>query len=174
MIPATNLECWYVSLFARPLNMLPPPIFLSPRCLGVALAIQHMPNFRGYTLVGFDMESIMAADMKNFQFTVPMPANSTASSCPRYVQLRFPNSMMFVFETFTATPKDWTPLFSLVDGEHTIVISFDGADNWVGIYILLGTQFWTNHQKKNKDPVIKAIVFDAYHVIRNIDIFPPL
>uniref|UniRef100_A0A915J0N3 Uncharacterized protein n=1 Tax=Romanomermis culicivorax TaxID=13658 RepID=A0A915J0N3_ROMCU len=48
----------------------------------------------------------MAADMKNFQFTVPMPADSTASSYPRYVQLAFPNGMMFVFETFTATPED--------------------------------------------------------------------
>uniref|UniRef100_A0A915JJU3 Uncharacterized protein n=1 Tax=Romanomermis culicivorax TaxID=13658 RepID=A0A915JJU3_ROMCU len=81
---------------------------------------------------------------------------------------------MFVFETFTATLEDWTALFSLVDGEHTIFLFFDGAHNWAGIYALLGTQFRTNPQKKNKDPVIKAIHFDAYRVIRNIDISPPL
>uniref|UniRef100_A0A915HTN1 Uncharacterized protein n=1 Tax=Romanomermis culicivorax TaxID=13658 RepID=A0A915HTN1_ROMCU len=83
---------------------------------------------------------------------------------------QFSNGMMFVFETFTVTPEDRTALFSLVDSEHTIVVSFDGAHDWVGIYALLGTQFWTNRQKKNKDPVIKAIHFDAYHVIRNMDI----
>uniref|UniRef100_A0A915HGF4 Uncharacterized protein n=1 Tax=Romanomermis culicivorax TaxID=13658 RepID=A0A915HGF4_ROMCU len=116
----------------------------------------------------------MAGDMKNFQFAVPMPANSTASSYPRYIQLVFPNGTMFVFETFTATPEDWTALFSLVDGEHTIIVSFDGAEDWVGIYALLGTHFWMDHQKKNKDPLLKAIHLDAYHVIRNIDIFPPL
>uniref|UniRef100_A0A915IM47 Uncharacterized protein n=1 Tax=Romanomermis culicivorax TaxID=13658 RepID=A0A915IM47_ROMCU len=33
----------------------------------------------------------MAVDMINFQFAVPMPANSTASSYPRYVQFAFPN-----------------------------------------------------------------------------------
>uniref|UniRef100_A0A915JZD4 Uncharacterized protein n=1 Tax=Romanomermis culicivorax TaxID=13658 RepID=A0A915JZD4_ROMCU len=81
----------------------------------------------------------MAADMKNFQFTVPMPADSTASSYPPYVQLMFPNSTMFVFETFATTLEDWTALFSLVDGEHTIIVSFDGADHWAGIYALLGT-----------------------------------
>uniref|UniRef100_A0A915HUN0 Uncharacterized protein n=1 Tax=Romanomermis culicivorax TaxID=13658 RepID=A0A915HUN0_ROMCU len=107
----------------------------------------------------------MAADMKNFPFAVPMPADSMASSYPRYVQLAFPNSMMFIFETFAATPEDWTPLFPLVDGEHTIVISFDGADDWAGIYALLGTQFWANRQKKNKDAVIKAIHFNVYRVI---------
>uniref|UniRef100_A0A915KKQ1 Uncharacterized protein n=1 Tax=Romanomermis culicivorax TaxID=13658 RepID=A0A915KKQ1_ROMCU len=116
----------------------------------------------------------MAADMKNFRFTVPMPANSTVSSYPRYVQLGYPNSTMFVFETFTATLEDWTTLFSLVDGEHTIVVSFDGADDWAGIYVLLGTQFRTDRQKKNKDPIVKAIHFEAYRVIRNIDISPPL
>uniref|UniRef100_A0A915HLN9 Uncharacterized protein n=1 Tax=Romanomermis culicivorax TaxID=13658 RepID=A0A915HLN9_ROMCU len=107
----------------------------------------------------------MVTDRKNFQFAVPMTANSTASSYPRYVQLAFPNGMMFIFETFTATLEDWTALFSLVDGEHTIFLFFDGAHNWAGIYALLGTQFRTNPQKKNKDPVIKAIHFDAYRVI---------
>uniref|UniRef100_A0A915IBZ0 Uncharacterized protein n=1 Tax=Romanomermis culicivorax TaxID=13658 RepID=A0A915IBZ0_ROMCU len=116
----------------------------------------------------------MAVDMKNFQFAVPMPANSTASSYPPYVQLAFPNGTMFVFETFAATPEDWTMLFSLIDGEHTIVVSFDGADDWVGIYALLGTQFRTDPQKKNKDPVVKAIHFNVYCVIQNIDISPPL
>uniref|UniRef100_A0A915L051 Uncharacterized protein n=1 Tax=Romanomermis culicivorax TaxID=13658 RepID=A0A915L051_ROMCU len=67
----------------------------------------------------------MAADMNNFQFTVPMPADSTTSSYPQYVQLTFPNGTMFVFETFTTTLEDWTALFSLVDGEHTMVVSFD-------------------------------------------------
>uniref|UniRef100_A0A915J341 Uncharacterized protein n=1 Tax=Romanomermis culicivorax TaxID=13658 RepID=A0A915J341_ROMCU len=79
--------------------------------------------------------------MKSFQFPVPMPADSTASSYPRYVQLSFPNGTMFVFETFTATLEDWTALFSLVDGEHIIVVSFNGADDWEGIYAILGTQF---------------------------------
>uniref|UniRef100_A0A915HHD3 Uncharacterized protein n=1 Tax=Romanomermis culicivorax TaxID=13658 RepID=A0A915HHD3_ROMCU len=73
---------------------------------GAALAAQTMPNFRGYTLVGFNTESIMAADMKNFQFVMPMPADSMASSYVRYVQLAFPNGMMFLFKTFTATPED--------------------------------------------------------------------
>uniref|UniRef100_A0A915L5L8 Uncharacterized protein n=1 Tax=Romanomermis culicivorax TaxID=13658 RepID=A0A915L5L8_ROMCU len=116
----------------------------------------------------------MAADMKNFQFTVPMPADSTTSSYPPYVQLMFPNSTMFVFETFPATLEVWTPLFSLVDGEHTIIVSFNGADHWAGIYALLGTQFRTNSQQKNKDPVLKVIHFDMYCIIRNIDIFPPV
>uniref|UniRef100_A0A915JP51 Uncharacterized protein n=1 Tax=Romanomermis culicivorax TaxID=13658 RepID=A0A915JP51_ROMCU len=71
----------------------------------------------------------MAVDMKNFQFTVPMPADSTASSYPRYVQLASPNRTMFIFETFAATPEDWTALFSLVEGQHTIVVSFHGADD---------------------------------------------
>uniref|UniRef100_A0A915KYT5 Uncharacterized protein n=1 Tax=Romanomermis culicivorax TaxID=13658 RepID=A0A915KYT5_ROMCU len=106
----------------------------------------------------------MAPDMKSFQFAVPMPADSTAFSYPRYLQLAFPNGMMFVFETFTATPEDWTALFSLVDGDHTIVNSLDGADNWAGIYALLGTQFRTDHQKKNKDLIVKGIHFDAYHL----------
>uniref|UniRef100_A0A915K6F4 Uncharacterized protein n=1 Tax=Romanomermis culicivorax TaxID=13658 RepID=A0A915K6F4_ROMCU len=116
----------------------------------------------------------MVADMKNFQFSVPMPANFTASSYPRYVQLAFPNGTMFVFKTLAPTPEDWTALFSLVDGEHTITVSFDGADDWAGIYALLGTQFRINCQKKNKDPVVKVIHFDAYSVIRKIDISPPL
>uniref|UniRef100_A0A915KZY7 Uncharacterized protein n=1 Tax=Romanomermis culicivorax TaxID=13658 RepID=A0A915KZY7_ROMCU len=133
LICAADLESWHVSMYARPPNALPLPIFLSPRSLAQALAPQPTPNFRGYTLVGFDTKSIMAADMKSFQFTVPMPADSMASSYPRYIQLVFPNSTMFVFETFTATPEDWTTLFSLVDGEHTIVVSFDGADDWAGI-----------------------------------------
>uniref|UniRef100_A0A915HY25 Uncharacterized protein n=1 Tax=Romanomermis culicivorax TaxID=13658 RepID=A0A915HY25_ROMCU len=98
----------------------------------------------------------MAVDMKNFQLTVKMPANSTASSYPRYVQLTFPNGTMFIFETFTATREDWTALFSLVDGHHTIVISFNGAKDWAGIYTLLGTQFGTDRQKKNKDPIVKV------------------
>uniref|UniRef100_A0A915KEU9 Uncharacterized protein n=1 Tax=Romanomermis culicivorax TaxID=13658 RepID=A0A915KEU9_ROMCU len=108
MICAANLECWYVSLFARPPNVLPPLIFLSPGNLGVVLAAQPTPKFRGYTLVGFDTEAIMAADMKNFQFAMPMPAYSTASSYPRHVQLAFPNGRMFILETFTATLEDWT------------------------------------------------------------------
>uniref|UniRef100_A0A915KQ52 Uncharacterized protein n=1 Tax=Romanomermis culicivorax TaxID=13658 RepID=A0A915KQ52_ROMCU len=82
LIPAADLESWYVSMYTRPPNVLPPPIFLSPGSLGQALAIQPRPNFCGYTLVGFDTESIMAADMKNFQFTMPMPADSMASSYP--------------------------------------------------------------------------------------------
>uniref|UniRef100_A0A915JYJ4 Uncharacterized protein n=1 Tax=Romanomermis culicivorax TaxID=13658 RepID=A0A915JYJ4_ROMCU len=125
-------------------------------------------------LVGFDPESIMAADMNNFQLAMPMIADSTASSYPPYVQLAFPNGMMYVFETFTATPEDWTALFSLVNGDHTIVISFDRADDWAGIYALLGTQFRTDRQKKNKDPVVKVIHLDAYCIIRNINISPPL
>uniref|UniRef100_A0A915HYI2 Uncharacterized protein n=1 Tax=Romanomermis culicivorax TaxID=13658 RepID=A0A915HYI2_ROMCU len=103
---------------------------------------------------------------------MPMPADSMASSYPCYVQLAFPKGMMFVFETFTTTPEDWTSLFSLVDGEHTIAVSFDGADDWVGIYTLLGTQFWTNRQKKNKDPIVKAIHFDAYPVYNAPAPFP--
>uniref|UniRef100_A0A915HG08 Uncharacterized protein n=1 Tax=Romanomermis culicivorax TaxID=13658 RepID=A0A915HG08_ROMCU len=134
MIRATNLESWYIPLFPRPRNVLLPLIFLAPGNLGVALAAQPTPNFHGYTLVGFDTESIMAVDMKNFQFNMPMPANSTVSSYQRYVQLTFPNGTMFIFETYTATPEDWTALFSLVDDEHTIVVSFHGADNWAGIY----------------------------------------
>uniref|UniRef100_A0A915L845 Peptidase A2 domain-containing protein n=1 Tax=Romanomermis culicivorax TaxID=13658 RepID=A0A915L845_ROMCU len=130
-----------------------------------ALATQPTPNFCGYTLVSFHTQSIMAADMKKFQFAVPMPSNSTASSYPRYVQLTFPNGVMLIFETFATTPEDWTVLFSLVDGEHTIVVSFHGADDWTGIYALLGTQSRTDRQKKNKDPIVKAIHFDAYHVI---------
>uniref|UniRef100_A0A915HFT4 Uncharacterized protein n=1 Tax=Romanomermis culicivorax TaxID=13658 RepID=A0A915HFT4_ROMCU len=81
---------------------------------------------------------------------------------------------MFVFETFTATLEDWTALFSLLDGEHTVLVSLDGAHDWAGIYALLGTQFRTNRQKKNKDPVVKPIHFDAYRVIGNMDISPPL
>uniref|UniRef100_A0A915K910 Uncharacterized protein n=1 Tax=Romanomermis culicivorax TaxID=13658 RepID=A0A915K910_ROMCU len=107
MIRAADLECWYVSLFARPPNVLPPPIFLSPGNLGAALAAQTTPNFPGYMLVRFNTESIMAADMKSFQFTMPMPADSTASSYPQYIQLAFPNGRMFVLESFTATPEDW-------------------------------------------------------------------
>uniref|UniRef100_A0A915JAN0 Uncharacterized protein n=1 Tax=Romanomermis culicivorax TaxID=13658 RepID=A0A915JAN0_ROMCU len=59
-------------------------------------------------------------------------------------------------------PKDWTVLFSLVHGEHIIIVSFDGANDWAGIYALLNTQICTNCQEKNKDPVVKAIHFDAY------------
>uniref|UniRef100_A0A915IDF0 Uncharacterized protein n=1 Tax=Romanomermis culicivorax TaxID=13658 RepID=A0A915IDF0_ROMCU len=76
MIRATDLESWYVSLFAQPPNILLPPIFLSPGSLGVALAAQPMPNFCGNTLVGIDTESIMAGDIKSFQFAMPMPADS--------------------------------------------------------------------------------------------------
>uniref|UniRef100_A0A915KQK3 Uncharacterized protein n=1 Tax=Romanomermis culicivorax TaxID=13658 RepID=A0A915KQK3_ROMCU len=72
---------------------------------------------------------------------------------------------MYVFETFTATREDWTALFSLVDGDHTIVISLHGAEDWVGIYTLLGTQLGTNSQKKNKDPILIGIHLDAYCVI---------
>uniref|UniRef100_A0A915IKN0 Uncharacterized protein n=1 Tax=Romanomermis culicivorax TaxID=13658 RepID=A0A915IKN0_ROMCU len=129
MIGAADLECWYVSLLTRPPNVLLPPIFLSPGNLGAALATQTTPNFHSYTLISFDTKSIMALDMKNFQFAVPIPADSTASSYPRYVQLTFPNNMMFIFETFTATLEDWTALFSLVDSKHTIIVSFHGADD---------------------------------------------
>uniref|UniRef100_A0A915K740 Uncharacterized protein n=1 Tax=Romanomermis culicivorax TaxID=13658 RepID=A0A915K740_ROMCU len=169
IIRPTDLESGYVSLYTRPPNVLPPLIFLSPSSLGQDLAAQPTPNFCGFTLVGFHTQSIMAADMKNFQFAMPMPANSTASSYPCYVQLAFP-----IFETFAATLEDWTALFSLVDSEHTIIISFNGADDWAGINTLLGTQFRTDRQKKNKDPIVKAIHFDAYLVIRNIDISPLL
>uniref|UniRef100_A0A915IR49 Uncharacterized protein n=1 Tax=Romanomermis culicivorax TaxID=13658 RepID=A0A915IR49_ROMCU len=55
-----------------------------------------------------------------------------------------------VFNFEAARPKDWTPLFSLVDGEHTIIISSDGADDWAGTYALLSTQFRTNRQKKKR------------------------
>uniref|UniRef100_A0A915JFM1 Uncharacterized protein n=1 Tax=Romanomermis culicivorax TaxID=13658 RepID=A0A915JFM1_ROMCU len=103
-----------------------------------------------------------------------MPADSTASSYPQYIQLPLPNGRMFVFGTFATTPEDWTALFSLVHGEHTIDVSFDGADDWAGIYALLGTQFWTDHQKKNKDPIVKGIHLHVYRVIRNIDISLPL
>uniref|UniRef100_A0A915IQT7 Uncharacterized protein n=1 Tax=Romanomermis culicivorax TaxID=13658 RepID=A0A915IQT7_ROMCU len=174
LLRAADLECWYLSLYAGPPNVLPPLTFLSPGSLGAALAPQPMPNFGCYTLVGFDMESIMATDMKSFQFALPMPADSMPSSYPQYVQLAFPDGMTFSFETFTATPEDWTVLFFLVDRDHTIIISFDGANNWVGKYALLGTQFQTDRQKKNKDPVVKAIHFDAYHVIGNINISLPL
>uniref|UniRef100_A0A915HX49 Uncharacterized protein n=1 Tax=Romanomermis culicivorax TaxID=13658 RepID=A0A915HX49_ROMCU len=104
----------------------------------------------------------MAVDMKNFKFAVLMPADSTASSNLGYIQLAFRNSTMFVLETFTATLEDWTTLFSLVDHDHIILISFDEADNWVGIYALLCTQFSTHRQEKNKDAVVKAIHFDVY------------
>uniref|UniRef100_A0A915JMJ4 Uncharacterized protein n=1 Tax=Romanomermis culicivorax TaxID=13658 RepID=A0A915JMJ4_ROMCU len=103
-----------------------------------------------------------------------MPANSTASGYPLYVQLAFPNPTMFVFKTFTARPEDWMALFSLVDGKHTIVISFNGDSDRAGIYALLNTQFHTDHQKKNKDPIVKAIHFDTYRVIPNIAISLPL
>uniref|UniRef100_A0A915HIK4 Uncharacterized protein n=1 Tax=Romanomermis culicivorax TaxID=13658 RepID=A0A915HIK4_ROMCU len=159
LIHVADLESWHISMYAQPPNMLPPPIFLSPKSLGQALAPQPTPNFPGYTLIGFDTESIMATDLKNFQFTVPMPANSMGSSYPQYIQLAFPNGTMFVYETFNATPEDWTTLFSLVDGEHTIIVSFDGADDWAGIYALLGTQFQTDRQEKNKDPVKKSDPF---------------
>uniref|UniRef100_A0A915I4D8 Uncharacterized protein n=1 Tax=Romanomermis culicivorax TaxID=13658 RepID=A0A915I4D8_ROMCU len=81
---------------------------------------------------------------------------------------------MFVFETFPAMPEDWTALFSLADGKYTIIISFNRANDWAGIYVLLSTQLGTDDQKKNKHPVVKAIHFDAYQVIRNIAISPPL
>uniref|UniRef100_A0A915J0H7 Uncharacterized protein n=1 Tax=Romanomermis culicivorax TaxID=13658 RepID=A0A915J0H7_ROMCU len=77
---AANLESWYVSMYTRPPNALPPPIFLSPGSLGQPMAAQPTPNFRGYTVVSFHTELIMVADMTNFQFTVPRPADSTASS----------------------------------------------------------------------------------------------
>uniref|UniRef100_A0A915JW70 Uncharacterized protein n=1 Tax=Romanomermis culicivorax TaxID=13658 RepID=A0A915JW70_ROMCU len=102
-------------LVRQPPKVLPPPIFLVPSCLGVALATQPTPNYGGDTLDSFDMEFIMAADMQHFKFIITMPADTTASSYPHYVQLAFPNGTMFVFEMFTATPEDWTPLFSLVD-----------------------------------------------------------
>uniref|UniRef100_A0A915KTS6 Uncharacterized protein n=1 Tax=Romanomermis culicivorax TaxID=13658 RepID=A0A915KTS6_ROMCU len=59
-----------------------------------------------------------------------------------------------------------------VDGEHTIIVSFDGAEDWAGIYALLGTQFRTDRQKKNNDPVVKAIHFDAYRVYNASALFP--
>uniref|UniRef100_A0A915IGD2 Uncharacterized protein n=1 Tax=Romanomermis culicivorax TaxID=13658 RepID=A0A915IGD2_ROMCU len=104
-----------------------------------ALAAQPTPNFWGYTLVSFDTESIMAGDMKQFKFTVPMPADSMASSYLGYIQLAFSSGTMFMFETFAAMPEDWTVLFSLVDGEHTIVVSFHVANDWAGNYALLST-----------------------------------
>uniref|UniRef100_A0A915KHV9 Uncharacterized protein n=1 Tax=Romanomermis culicivorax TaxID=13658 RepID=A0A915KHV9_ROMCU len=55
------------------------------KALRAALTAQPMPNFQGYTLVGFDTKSIMAGDMKNLKFAVPMPADSMASSYPGYV-----------------------------------------------------------------------------------------
>uniref|UniRef100_A0A915IRX8 Uncharacterized protein n=1 Tax=Romanomermis culicivorax TaxID=13658 RepID=A0A915IRX8_ROMCU len=117
--------------------MLPPPIFLVPGCFGVTLAAQPTPNFWGCTLVHFNTESIMAGNMKNFKFAVTMPADSTASSYPRDIQLAFLSGTMFVFETLAVTLEDWTALFSLVDGQHTILISFDGGNDWAGIYALL-------------------------------------
>uniref|UniRef100_A0A915K7B5 Uncharacterized protein n=1 Tax=Romanomermis culicivorax TaxID=13658 RepID=A0A915K7B5_ROMCU len=39
---------------------------------------------------------------------------------------------------------------------------------------LLGAQFHTDRKKKNKDPLVKAIHFDAYRIIGNIAISPPL
>uniref|UniRef100_A0A915J1V3 Uncharacterized protein n=1 Tax=Romanomermis culicivorax TaxID=13658 RepID=A0A915J1V3_ROMCU len=129
LVCIANLKCWYISLFARPPNVLLPPIFLTPCCLGAALATQSMSNFHGHTQIGFDTESILAADMKNFKSKVPMPADPHASSYPCYIQLAFPNGNMLIFTTFTAKPEDWTALFSLIDGDHTIVISYDGADN---------------------------------------------
>uniref|UniRef100_A0A915JZX1 Uncharacterized protein n=1 Tax=Romanomermis culicivorax TaxID=13658 RepID=A0A915JZX1_ROMCU len=174
LLHTADLACWFVSLYAPPPNVLLLLIFLSPGCLGAVLAAQPMLNICGYMLVSFDTELVMADDMKNFKFTIAMPADSTASSYPRYVQLAFLNGTMFIFKTFTATPEDWTTLFSLVDGDHTIVISFDGADDWVGIYPLLGTQFRTDRQKKNKDAILKAIHLDAYCVKCNSNISLPL
>uniref|UniRef100_A0A915II40 Uncharacterized protein n=1 Tax=Romanomermis culicivorax TaxID=13658 RepID=A0A915II40_ROMCU len=104
----------------------------------------------------------MASNMKHFKFTIPMPANTTVSS---YIQLAFPSRTMIVFETFTTTPEDWTALFSNRP---------DRANDWVGIYALLGTQFCTDRQKKNKDPVMKVIHFNAYCVTCNIAISPPI
>uniref|UniRef100_A0A915JYE6 Uncharacterized protein n=1 Tax=Romanomermis culicivorax TaxID=13658 RepID=A0A915JYE6_ROMCU len=40
--------------------------------------------------------------------------------------------------------------------------------------MLLGTQFRTDHQKKNKEAIMKAIHYDMYCVIRNIAIYPLL
>uniref|UniRef100_A0A915KFZ2 Uncharacterized protein n=1 Tax=Romanomermis culicivorax TaxID=13658 RepID=A0A915KFZ2_ROMCU len=146
-----------------------------------------MPNFCGYTLVGFNTKSIIAADIKNFQFAVPMPADSTASSYPRYIQLAFPNSMMYIFETFTATLEDWTALFSLVDRDHTIIISFDRADNWAGIYALLGTHRYGFIPEAYNAPALfphdsldaaeidhlAETLIAAFHNITLTDVLPP-
>uniref|UniRef100_A0A915JKM1 Uncharacterized protein n=1 Tax=Romanomermis culicivorax TaxID=13658 RepID=A0A915JKM1_ROMCU len=105
---------------------------------------------------------------------IPIPAYSTASSYWSYVQLALPNGTMFVFETFTARPEDWTALFSLVDSQHTIIISFDEADDCTGIYVLHSIQFCTSRHKKNKYTIMKAIHFDAYRVIQNMAISSPL
>uniref|UniRef100_A0A915I7U3 Uncharacterized protein n=1 Tax=Romanomermis culicivorax TaxID=13658 RepID=A0A915I7U3_ROMCU len=85
----------------------------------------------------FDNESIVPGILKNFKFTVSMQAISNASSYSRYIQLMFPNGTMFVSKTFPATPEDWTMFSPLANGEHNIKISFDGADDWAGIYALL-------------------------------------
>uniref|UniRef100_A0A915LEU5 Uncharacterized protein n=1 Tax=Romanomermis culicivorax TaxID=13658 RepID=A0A915LEU5_ROMCU len=115
LIHATNLECWFVFLYTRPPNILPPPIFLSPGCLEAALAAQPTPNFRSCTLVSLDTESVMAADMKNFKFTIPMPANSTASSYPCYVQLAFLNEVYSVPALFPQDSLDAAQIDNLAE-----------------------------------------------------------
>uniref|UniRef100_A0A915JQ25 Uncharacterized protein n=1 Tax=Romanomermis culicivorax TaxID=13658 RepID=A0A915JQ25_ROMCU len=37
LIRTADLESWHISMYTRPLNVLPPPIFLSPGSLGQAL-----------------------------------------------------------------------------------------------------------------------------------------
>uniref|UniRef100_A0A915I564 Uncharacterized protein n=1 Tax=Romanomermis culicivorax TaxID=13658 RepID=A0A915I564_ROMCU len=105
----------------------------------------------------------------------PVPYRESLNVNKRYIrwgeQQPHQNDLSFCCD---ATLEDWSALFSLVDGDDTIVISFDGANNWAGIYVLLGTQVCTDRQKKNRDAVFKAIHFDAYCVIRNINISPPL
>uniref|UniRef100_A0A915L3J7 Uncharacterized protein n=1 Tax=Romanomermis culicivorax TaxID=13658 RepID=A0A915L3J7_ROMCU len=60
--------------------------------------VQRTPNFQGYTLVGLDTELIMAGHMKHFKFTIPMPADSKASSYTCYVQLAFASGTMFILK----------------------------------------------------------------------------
>uniref|UniRef100_A0A915IKF6 Uncharacterized protein n=1 Tax=Romanomermis culicivorax TaxID=13658 RepID=A0A915IKF6_ROMCU len=119
----------------------------------------------GFTKSHIDCQVATAAADRNLTNHEPAALNK---SLPCHTDQRF-NLKRNLFYS-VATPEDWTVLFSLIDSDHTIVISFDGADDWVGIYTLLGTQFWTDRQKKNKDAIFKAIHFDAYRMIRNINI----
>uniref|UniRef100_A0A915KCD5 Uncharacterized protein n=1 Tax=Romanomermis culicivorax TaxID=13658 RepID=A0A915KCD5_ROMCU len=101
---------------------------------------------------------------------VLMHADKNASSYPSYMQLTFPNGTTIVFETSTAKLNDCITFFNLDNGDHTILLLYDGTNNWVAIYGLLGTQFRTNHQKKNKDLVVKTIHFNIYCIMHNIEL----
>uniref|UniRef100_A0A915ITM3 Uncharacterized protein n=1 Tax=Romanomermis culicivorax TaxID=13658 RepID=A0A915ITM3_ROMCU len=63
---------------------------IAPGCLRAALAAQPTLKFVGYTLVSFDKESIMADDMKQFKFTIPMPATPRHQATRAMFNLRFP------------------------------------------------------------------------------------